>query len=113
MAGRDRHPEKSYVESSGAALHRLRPPGRCALAEIPLIERTMPADDARAASDGGAFFGRRKGRPLRPRQAALIEHLLPRLALALDRPAPDELKALFARPLEAVRLEIGFGGGEH
>jgi tRNA (guanine-N7-)-methyltransferase len=73
----------------------------------------MPADDGRAASGDRAFFGRRKGRPLRPRQAALIEYLLPRLALALDKPAPDALAAMFARPVDAVRLEIGFGGGEH
>jgi tRNA (guanine-N7-)-methyltransferase len=73
----------------------------------------MRPDDNHAASPDRAFFGRRKGRPLRPHHAALIEHLLPRLALALDRPAPDDLAALFSRHVEAVRLEIGFGGGEH
>jgi tRNA (guanine-N7-)-methyltransferase len=73
----------------------------------------MRPDDDRAASGDRAFFGRRKGRPLRPHQAALIDHLLPQLALALDRPAPDDVAAMFARPVEAVRLEIGFGGGEH
>jgi tRNA (guanine-N7-)-methyltransferase len=60
-----------------------------------------------------AFFGRRKGHRLGPHQQALIETLLPRLALALDRPAPESLAALFARPLAAVGLEIGFGGGEN
>jgi tRNA (guanine-N7-)-methyltransferase len=69
-------------------------------------------DDERAASGDRAFFGRRKGRPLRPHHAALIEHLLPQLALALDQPAPNDL-ALFPHPVDAVRLEIGFGGGEH
>ena len=67
-----------------------------------------------ATSDGGrdrAFFGRRKGHRLRPHQAALIEELLPRLAIDLVKP-PD-LAALFPRALDAVRLEIGFGGGEH
>ncbi len=62
---------------------------------------------------GGAFFGRRKGHPLRPHQAALMETLLPRLAVDLAAPPPDALAALFARPVDAVRLEIGFGGGEH
>jgi hypothetical protein len=33
-----------------------------------------------------AFFGRRKGHPLRPRQAALFDTLLPRLALDLSAP---------------------------
>jgi tRNA (guanine-N7-)-methyltransferase len=59
-----------------------------------------------------AFFGRRKGHALRPRQAALFETLLPKLALDLSRPPPSDLRALFQRADE-VRLEIGFGGGEH
>jgi len=39
--------------------------------------------------------------------------LLPRLALDLEAAAPVTLAALFPAPVEAVRLEIGFGGGEH
>lgn len=60
----------------------------------------------------GAFFGRRKGHALKPRQAALFETLLPRLALDLGQRAPPELRALFKDAGE-VRLESGFGGGEH
>jgi tRNA (guanine-N7-)-methyltransferase len=60
-----------------------------------------------------AFFGRRKGHRLRPRQNALLDTLLPRLAIDIAAPAPRDLAALFARPLDAVRLEVGFGGGEH
>jgi tRNA (guanine-N7-)-methyltransferase len=59
-----------------------------------------------------AFFGRRKGHPLRPRQAALFDTLLPRLALDLAQPAPADLRALFPHADDA-RLEIGFGGAEH
>ena len=59
-----------------------------------------------------AFFGRRKGHKLRPRQARLIETLLPRLAIDLTRPAPTELGLLFVAPVSQVRLEIGFGAGE-
>ena len=66
----------------------------------------MPAHQPRA------FFGRRKGHRLRPRQARLIETLLPSLAIDLERPAPAELAALFAVPVTEVTLEIGFGGGE-
>lgn len=33
--------------------------------------------------------------------------------LALDLTAPPRLAGLFATPVEAVELEIGFGGGEH
>ena len=61
----------------------------------------------------GSFFGRRKGHKLRLHQADLIEHLLPRLALDISGPSPADLTELFDRPLDGVRLEIGFGGGEH
>lgn len=59
-----------------------------------------------------AFFGRRKGHALKPRQAALFDTLLPRIALDLAKPAPADLRTLFAAADE-VRLEIGFGGAEH
>jgi tRNA (guanine-N7-)-methyltransferase len=59
------------------------------------------------------FFGRRKGHPLRARQAELFGSLLPRLALDLGAPAPNDLAALFPQPVDRVRLEIGFGGAEH
>jgi tRNA (guanine-N7-)-methyltransferase len=63
--------------------------------------------------DERAFFGRRKGHPLRAHQAALYETLLPKLALDLSRPAPQDLTSLFPVPVDDVRLEIGFGGAEH
>ncbi len=59
-----------------------------------------------------AFFGRRKGHKLRPRQAHLIETLLPRLAIDISHTAPADLRALFPTALSGVALEIGFGGGE-
>jgi tRNA (guanine-N7-)-methyltransferase len=59
-----------------------------------------------------AFFGRRKGHKLRPRQAELIETLLPRLAIDLTRPPSAPLRTMFPVPVENVHLEIGFGGGE-
>ena len=60
-----------------------------------------------------AFFGRRKGHALKPRQAALFDTLLPKLALDLGNPAPPDLRKLFASEVDSVRLEIGFGGAEH
>src|SRR5262249_60453949 len=69
--------------------------------------------DDYAAPRDRAFFGRRKGHRLRSHQADLMAMLLPRLALALDRPPPERLVEIFSRPLESVNLEIGFGGGEH
>src|SRR5437764_868354 len=61
----------------------------------------------------GAFFGRRIGHRLRARQAELFSSLLPRLALDLSAPAPNDLASLFPMLVEDVRLEIGFGGAEH
>lgn len=60
-----------------------------------------------------AFFGRRKGKRLRTHQAYLLETLLPQLAADLASPAPADLTTLFAPGTQEVRLEIGFGGGEH
>jgi tRNA (guanine-N7-)-methyltransferase len=79
----------------------------------PDIKTAMCASDTRNRQRGGAFFGRRKGHALRPQQAALMATLLPRLALDLGAPAPTSLAHLFPQPPELVRLEIGFGGGEH
>ena len=54
-------------------------------------------------------YGRIKSRPIKPRQAALVETLLPEL-----RPpqGPFDPRQLMAGSQEAW-LEIGFGGGEH
>jgi tRNA (guanine-N7-)-methyltransferase len=60
-----------------------------------------------------AFFGRRHGKALRPAQAAALESGLARYRLDLASPAPADLAGLFGEAVSAVRLEIGFGGGEH
>lgn len=72
-----------------------------------------PPDDGDVAHAHGSFFGRRKGHKLRIHQADLIDNLLPHLALDIGTTAPDELTELFESKPDAVRLEIGFGGGEH
>lgn len=54
-------------------------------------------------------YGRIKGRPIKPRQGALLETLLPALALP-DGPLDPTRLAPGGGPLW---LEIGFGGGEH
>lgn len=61
----------------------------------------------------GAFFGRRKGHRLRAGQASLIDTLLPRLAFDISAAAPAALTSLFDASIAEVKLEIGFGGGEH
>jgi tRNA (guanine-N7-)-methyltransferase len=75
------------------------------------LKLVMPVEHK--ARRSGAFFGRRKGHRLRPHQAALFDTLLPRLAVDLAAPAPPGLAKLFPVPVDEVRLEIGFGGGEH
>jgi len=55
-------------------------------------------------------FGRIKARPIKSRQASLLETLLP--TIALDPSQPIDLLALKPDATE-VWLEIGFGGGEH
>ena len=60
-----------------------------------------------------AFFGRRKGKPLRGQQTARLERVMPALAIDLATTVPAEIKDLFSVPVTRVRLEIGFGGGEH
>jgi tRNA (guanine-N7-)-methyltransferase len=47
-------------------------------------------------------FGRIKSRPIKPRQAALLDTLLPKIAFDAAAPLSGE-----------TWLEIGFGGGEH
>ena len=80
-------------------------PGRpCAGKTVELV-----ADEPRKPR---AFYGRRKGHALKPRQAALFDTLLPRLKLDLSAPAPADLRLLF-QAVDEVRLESGFGGGEH
>jgi len=59
--------------------------------------------------------GRRKGRQLSSSQQAALARIMPVLRLDLGKPAPSATKlgSLFARPVDQVLLEIGFGGGEH
>jgi tRNA (guanine-N7-)-methyltransferase len=60
-----------------------------------------------------AFFGRRHGKSLRPAPLAALAAGLPRYKLDLDLPPPDPLTSLFTAAVDEVRLEIGFGAGEH
>src|ERR1700761_6342171 len=55
-------------------------------------------------------FGRIKSRPIKPRQAGLLDSLLPQIALDVSAPiTPATLKP----DATETWLEIGFGGGEH
>ena len=54
-------------------------------------------------------YGRLKARPIKPRQAALVEQRLPELRIPAG---PVDARALKPDATETW-LEIGFGGGEH
>jgi tRNA (guanine-N7-)-methyltransferase len=54
-------------------------------------------------------YGRIKARPIKPRQAQLLDSLAPRVAIPAGPLDPLSLKPDAAE----VWLEIGFGGGEH
>jgi tRNA (guanine-N7-)-methyltransferase len=71
------------------------------------------SEGASTGIEHGAFFGRRKGKALRPHQSELMAETLPRLRLDLTRPAPADLTSLFSCAVESIHLEIGYGGGEH
>ena len=58
-----------------------------------------------------SIYGRRKGKTLRGHHTALMDGLLP--ALALDLARPLDPFALFEAPKRDLWLEVGFGGGEH
>ena len=73
----------------------------------------MTSEEPRKLRAQGSVFGRRKGHKLRDHQARLMTTLLPRLAIDVSVPAPQRAGTLFDATVTAVRLEIGFGGGEH
>ena len=54
-------------------------------------------------------FGRLKSRPIKPRQAALVESRLPSLRIPSGPMDPKSLRPT----ARETWLEIGFGGGEH
>lgn len=73
----------------------------------------MTDDIDQSTARMAAFYGRRKGKPLRKGQANVMETLLPKLALDLETPAPERIEDLFEDPVRDVWMESGFGGGEH
>ncbi|MGQ0445717.1 MAG: tRNA (guanine(46)-N(7))-methyltransferase TrmB [Beijerinckiaceae bacterium] len=58
------------------------------------------------------LHGRRRGKKLGARHAALLRTVLPRLSFDASRPVADPAY-LFSEKPSAIWLEIGFGGAEH
>jgi tRNA (guanine-N7-)-methyltransferase len=76
------------------------------------VARAVTAEE-RPKRASEAFFGRRRGKTIRPAQTVALASGLARFGLDLSTAAPADLRSLFKMPVDAVRLEIGFGGGEH
>ena len=70
----------------------------------------MPAE--RRSRSTEAFFGRRHGKTIRPVQAQALAGY-GEFGLDLGSTCPADPRDLFDVPVEGIRLEIGFGGGEH
>ncbi|AZN97773.1 tRNA (guanosine(46)-N7)-methyltransferase TrmB [Mesorhizobium sp. M9A.F.Ca.ET.002.03.1.2] len=70
-----------------------------------------PTDRPSRATE--AFFGRRRGKAIRPQQAAALESGFSTYQLDLTAGPPAEMRSLFEADVRGVHLEIGFGGGEH
>ncbi|MBX7249862.1 MAG: tRNA (guanosine(46)-N7)-methyltransferase TrmB [Caulobacteraceae bacterium] len=73
----------------------------------------MTADPAKSAAPTWGpmrSYGRIKSRTLKPRQAALFDTLLPRIAIPEEGPLDPQVLMPGAT---GCWLEVGFGGGEH
>ena len=70
----------------------------------------MSADKEGDPTTLGRLYGRSQGKPLRARQQALVDDLLPQVAVPADGTVTAERLFGAERPLH---FEIGFGGGEH
>ena len=69
------------------------------------------AAPGRAGFRSGVLHGRVQGRRLRAGQSHLLRDSLPSYALPPD--GPLDAASLFGRAVAGLRLEVGFGGGEH
>lgn len=58
------------------------------------------------------FYGRRKGKKLKPSREVLLDAFLPKVRLNVTGGNVDPATC-FSVPVKSVWLEIGFGGGEH
>ena len=59
-------------------------------------------------------FGRRRGHKLRPKRQALVRNLLPEIKINLEESADViDPRGYFGAGIDEIRLEIGFGAGEH
>jgi tRNA (guanine-N7-)-methyltransferase len=68
---------------------------------------------AKGGPERRSFFGRRKGRRLRPSRARLLDVGLGAVRAPIEPGQPADPAHWFNPPVQGVWLEIGFGSGEH
>jgi len=74
----------------------------------------MPKDPPKDPSGKPMWYGRRRTHKLRPGRQRLVDDLLPQLLIAdATAEAPLMFASDFGPPGRELRLEIGFGAGEH
>ena len=83
-------------------------PPSCAAPSTDAMSPAAPATPPRRT-----LYGRRQGPKLRAAAVTLLDSVLPDVAFTVTPGTPLDPRALFADPPRALRLEIGFGGGEH
>lgn len=66
-----------------------------------------PPSERRERADG-RLFGRRQDKPLKPRQARLVEELLPEVSFSVG-----DIRERIEKHTGPIFFEVGFGGGEH
>ena len=81
----------------------------CSNLLLPLVSLVVKPSSMSETHGPIRSYGRIKARPIKPRQADLLETLLPRIALPEGPLDPRALKP----GASETWLEIGFGGGEH
>jgi len=76
---------------------------------VPLVSLVVKPSAVSETARPIRSYGRTKSRPIKPRQAGLLDTLLPTIAVPEGPFDPRALKP----DASEVWLEIGFGGGEH
>jgi len=69
--------------------------------------------DLNGAPPAQRLYGRRRGKPLRKHRQALVDTLLPRLAVSLVSERIDPAALFATKASGGIWLEVGFGKGEH
>ncbi len=113
VAARVSGPGPKVVSERVAVSGNVRGPGACP--EGCKGANAHEIAEARSSARRNGYYGRRFGRRLRPGRRRLLEILLPEVLMTLPPEGTRRVdpRPSFTPPPEEVRLEVGFGMGEH